>query len=171
MKEKWSPDYWSTDQRVTKNCHLHTSIKISENFKNKHLWWIITKLFKYINKEVLRRDILWISVAAVRRCTVKKVSLKILKHSKAPIQSVVTLQKQETFLPSLKPNVKEKLRSSVLYKITCPGCHACYVSQTIQHMITCFKEHSNQKNKPVRKHFDISIVAKLQTSEIRILAS
>ena len=46
-----------------------------------------------------------------------------LKRSKAPIQLVVTLRKQKTFLPSFKPNVKEKLRSRVVYKITCPGCH------------------------------------------------
>ena len=38
-------------------------------------------------------------------------------------------------------------------------------------MITCFKEHSNQKNKPVRKHSDICIGAKLQTSDVQILAS
>ena len=38
-------------------------------------------------------------------------------------------------------------------------------------MITCFKEHSNQKIKPARKHLDICIVAKLQTSDVRIIAS
>ena len=94
-----------------------------------------------------------------------------LKRSKAPIQPVVTLPKQKTFLPSLKPSVNEELRNSVVYKITCPGCHACHVGQTSQHMITRFKEHSKQKNKPVRKHFDICIGAKLQTSDVRKLAS
>ena len=38
-------------------------------------------------------------------------------------------------------------------------------------MITGFRKHSNQKSKPVRKHFDICIGAKLQTSNVRILAS
>ena len=61
--------------------------------------------------------------------------------------------------------------SSVVYKITCPGCHACYVGQTSRHMITCYKEHSNQKNKLARKHFDMCIGAKSQTSDVRILAS
>ena len=97
--------------------------------------------------------------------------IKQLKRSKAPIQRVVTLRKQKTFFPSIKPNVKAKLRSSVVYKITCPGCHVCYVDQTGQHMITLFKEHSNQKNKPGRKHSNIWIGAKLQTSDVRILAS
>ena len=97
--------------------------------------------------------------------------IKQLKRSNAPIQPVVTLRKQKTFLPSLKRSVKEELRSSVVYKITCPGCHACYISQTSRHMITGFREHSNQKSKPVRKDFDICIGAKLQTSDVRILAS
>ena len=97
--------------------------------------------------------------------------IKELKCSNAPTQPVATLQKQKTFLWSLKLNVKEELRSSVVYKISCPGCHACYVGQTNRHMITCFKEHSAQKNKPVRKHFDICIGAKLQTSDVQILAS
>ena len=58
-----------------------------------------------------------------------------------------------------------------MYKITCPYCHVCYVGQTSWHMITRFKEHSNQKMKPARKHLDICTVAKLQTSDVRILAS
>ena len=42
--------------------------------------------------------------------------IKQLKRSNAPIQPVVTLQKQKTFLPSLEANVKEELRSSVVYR-------------------------------------------------------
>ena len=57
-------------------------------------------------------------------------SIKQLKRSKVPIQPVVTLRKQKTSLPSLKPNVKEELRSNVVYKINCPGCHAYYIGQT-----------------------------------------
>ena len=57
-------------------------------------------------------------------------SIKQLKRSKAPIQPVVTLRKQKASLPSLKPNVKEELRSNVVYKINCPACHGCYVGQT-----------------------------------------
>ena len=94
--------------------------------------------------------------------------IKKLKRSNAPIQPVVTLQKQKTFLPSLKSNVKEELRSCVVYKIT---CHACYVGQTSRHMIAGSKEHSIHKNKSVRKHFDICTGAKLQTFDVRILAS
>ena len=80
--------------------------------------------------------------------------MKQLKRSKAPIQPVSRLQKQKTSLPSLKPDVKEELRSSVAYKINCPGCHACYVAQTSPHIIThAFKEHPKQKNKPAKKQY------------------
>ena len=58
--------------------------------------------------------------------------IKQLKRSKAPIQPVVTLRKQKTFLPSLKPNVKEEFS---------------------RHMITHFKEQSNQKKQTCQKAF------------------
>ena len=57
--------------------------KIRENFNIKHLRWSKTDLFQETETttttttKILRRDTLRISVAAVRRCTVKKVSLKI----------------------------------------------------------------------------------------------
>ena len=58
--------------------------------------------------------------------------IKQLKRSKAPIQPVVTLRKQKTFLPSLKPNVKGEFS---------------------RHMITHFKEQSNQKKQTCQKAF------------------
>ena len=58
--------------------------------------------------------------------------IKQLKRSNAPIQPVVTLRKQKTFLPSLKPNVKEEFS---------------------RHMITHFKEQSNQKKQTCQKAF------------------
>ena len=97
--------------------------------------------------------------------------IKQIKRSNAPIQPVVTLRKQKTFPPSLKAYIKEELRSSVVSKITCPGCHDCYVGKTSRHMITHFKEHSNEKNKPVRKYFDICIGDKSQTSDVLTLAA
>ena len=105
------------------------------------------------------------------RCLPTENFIKQMRRSKALIQLFATLQKQKNFLPSLKPTVEQELRNSVVYEITCPGCHACYVRETSRHMIACFKEHSNQKNKPVRKYFDICIGAKLQTSDVQILAS
>ena len=59
----------------------------------------------------------------------------------------------------------------LVYKLTCPGCRACYVGQTSRHLITRLKEHKNQQNKPVRKHVDRCTVKTLQLSDIEILAS
>ena len=46
------------------------------NFNSKHLQWSKADYPK--KKNILRKDTLWISVAAVGRCTVKKVSFKNL---------------------------------------------------------------------------------------------
>ena len=56
--------------------------------------------------------------------------IKQLKRSKAPIQPVITLRKEKTFLPSLKPNVDEELRSSVVNKITCLSCQSTPTRKT-----------------------------------------
>ena len=44
-------------------------------------------------------------------------SIKQLKRSKAQIQPVVTLRKQKTSLPSLKPNVKESSGAMLYIKL------------------------------------------------------
>ena len=56
----------------------------------------------------------------------------------------MTLRKLKTVLPSLKPGVDRMLKSSVVYKITCPGCQSCYVGQTDQHLQTQVMEHSQR---------------------------
>ena len=80
-------------------------------------------------------------------------------------------QKQKTYFPTLKPVVKEQLRSHVVHKLTCPRCRTYYVGQTSRYLITRFKEHKGQQNKPVGKHFDRCTVKSLQLSGIKILAS
>ena len=87
------------------------------------------------------------------------------------VQPILTLWKQKTYLPTLKSVVKEQLRSHAVYKLTCPGCRACYFSHTRRHLITQFKEHKNQQNKPERTHDDRCTVKLLQLLDIEILAS
>ena len=41
--------------------------------------------------------------------------IKQLKRSNAPVRPILTLRKQKTHLPSLKPVIKEQLRSHVIY--------------------------------------------------------
>ena len=98
--------------------------------------------------------------------------IKLSKHSNAPVHPILTLWKEKAYLPTLKSVVKEQLRSHVVYKLTCPGCcRACYFSHTRRHLITLFKEHKNQQNKPERKHVDRCTVKLLQLLDIEILAS
>ena len=73
-----------------------------------------------------------------------------LHKIKALCSIVMTLRKLKTVLPSLKPGVDRMLKSSVVYKITCPGCQSCYVGQTDQHLQTQVKEHS--QTHPLRTH-------------------
>ena len=64
----------------------------------------------------------------------------------------MTLRKLKTVTPALKPSVEMLMKSKVVYKITCPGCIACYVGQTSCHLKTRFSEHRNNAG-PVKTHF------------------
>ena len=75
-----------------------------------------------------------------------------LRHIKAPIKFIATINKTKPCLPSLKQSIDKSLKSGVVYKISCPPCLSCYVNQTSRHLITRMKEH-NGKSKPVRQHF------------------
>ena len=48
--------------------------------------------------------------------------VKRLRDSGAPLQSILTMRKLKTVLPSLKSSTKEILRSRVVYKLASPGC-------------------------------------------------
>jgi len=41
----------------------------------------------------------------------------------------------------VKDPIPGGLRSRVVYKFTCAGCNACYVSETSRHFFTCVREH------------------------------
>ena len=99
--------------------------------------------------------------------------VKRLKDCDAPTQVVLTLRKLRTYLPSLKPPVPKLLKSNVVYKITCPRCHACYVGKTSRHTVTRFGEHRTKKQEPVYKHMQsCGGTAKSLTEEnVDILAS
>ena len=63
-------------------------------------------------------------------------------------------QKIRTFVSTLKAKVPDEIASRVVYQITCPSCHACYVGQTDRHTCTRYGEHKTRKSEPVRKHFE-----------------
>ena len=76
-------------------------------------------------------------------------------------------------MPSIKPPVEKFLRSKIVYKITCPGCQACYVGQTVRHLQSRFREHQRQGT-AITQHIDncnMTEIKKLNMEDIEILAS
>ena len=88
------------------------------------------------------------------RGTVTDSFVKTLYNIKAPVLPVITIRKIRTFVSTLKAKVPDEIASRVVYQITCPSCHACYVGQTDRHTCTRFGEHKTRRSEPVRKHFE-----------------
>ena len=76
---------------------------------------------------------------------------RALKKCSAPVNPVMTLRKLKTVMPSLKPTVEKKIRSDLVYKITCPRCQACYVGFTHQHLCSRYQDH-RKPSRAVGKH-------------------
>ena len=70
---------------------------------------------------------------------------KQFKRLNAPCKVIMTTRKLKTCLPSLKPVVPRMLLSNVVYKLTCPGCGASYVGQTVRHIQLRVREHLGNK--------------------------
>ena len=68
-----------------------------------------------------------------------------LKKLNAPCRIVMTLNKTKTQVSQLKTPVPRMLQSSVVYKITCPGCDASYVGQTQRTLSQRFREHARPR--------------------------
>ena len=69
----------------------------------------------------------------------------------APCQPVLTLRKLKTVLPSLKSAIEKRVRSNLVYRITCPRCRSCYIGYTTQYSEVRFRKHRTP-SQPVGKH-------------------
>ena len=58
-----------------------------------------------------------------------------LKNSGALIKPILTLRKQKTLMPTLKPKVPKELESNILYKYASSRCQSTYVSKTVSSFI------------------------------------
>ena len=97
------------------------------------------------------------------------LSRQLKKISTINIDSVLTLRKLKSTLPSLKPLVPKPLRSHLVYQIECPGCQASYVGYTKRHVSARLREHRNVKA-PVGKHFANCVGIKPEMmNDLRIL--
>ena len=95
---------------------------------------------------------------------------RALHKIEAPCTPVFTMRKLKSVLPSLKPTVERLCRGSVVYKLNCPRCSACYVGQTDRHFSTRLNEHQKNKSQPVYRHFEACGV-KLEEKDTEFLAS
>ena len=77
---------------------------------------------------------------------------KQFKRLNAPCKVIMTTRKLKTCLSSLKPVVPRVLLSNVVYKLTCPGCRASYVGQTVRHVQQRVREHLGNKG-TMKIHF------------------
>ena len=75
------------------------------------------------------------------------------KKLNAPCRVIMKTRKLKTALPSLKPTVPKMLRSSVVYKIDCPGCDASYIGETLRLLQQRLREHLG-KSGTIRKHLE-----------------
>ena len=69
-----------------------------------------------------------------------------MRKLNAPCRIVMTLTKTKTEISQLKTPVPRMLQSSVVYKITCPGCDASYVGQTQRTLSQRFREHARPRS-------------------------
>ena len=102
-----------------------------------------------------------------------------LKKSGAPVQTIITIRKLKTMLPSLKAPVAKPYKGWVVYQIICSRCKSCYVGQTARHLLSRIREHRNA-NTPVGSHFDncnveltmddVKIIARSNKSEFHLMA-
>ena len=95
---------------------------------------------------------------------------RTLHNIDAPCNTVFTMRKMKSVLPSLKPTIDKKWRGSVVYKLNCSRCGACYVGQTDRHFCTRLTEHQQRKDQPVYKHF-AKCGSKLDMSSTEFLAA
>ena len=92
---------------------------------------------------------------------------KSLKQIDAPVIFISTTRKLKTCLPSRKAPVEKFLRSWVVYHIKCSRCDACYVGQTVRHLITRIKEHLRAG--PVATHV-INCGKEITINDVNVLA-
>ena len=78
--------------------------------------------------------------------------IRRLKSFPILINTIITLRKLKTALPSLKPVIPKPMQSHLVYEICCPGCSSSYVGQTVRQLKVRIAEHGNPPS-AVGSHF------------------
>ena len=96
---------------------------------------------------------------------------RALGRTNAPVNPILTIRKLKSILPSLKRSVEHKVKSGVVYKITCPRCLSCYVGWTSDHMCTRFTHH-RKPSQAVGQHLrECGTLQEVDVEDIEYLAS
>jgi len=96
---------------------------------------------------------------------------RALGRTNAPVNPILTIRKLKSILPSLKRSVEHKVKSGVVYKITCPRCLSCYVGWTSDHMCTRFTHH-RKPSQAVGQHLrECGTLQEVNVEDIEYLAS
>ena len=96
---------------------------------------------------------------------------RALRKIDAPCQPVLTLRKLKTVLPSLKPTIEKRIRSHIVYLITCPRCKSCYIGASCRCLGVRFGEHK-RPSQPVGKHSKrCNALQDISMEDVKILAS
>ena len=87
----------------------------------------------------------------------RKIKIIVKKYCKGlDIRLAFTSYKLSNMF-SVKDSIPITLRSQVVYKFTCAGCHTCYVGETTRHFGTRVREHlSSDRNSHIYKHLQAS---------------
>ena len=96
---------------------------------------------------------------------------RALRKIDAPCQLVLTLRKLKTVLPSLKSALEKRVRSHIVYRITCPRCKSCYIGASCRCLDVRLGEHK-KPSQPVGKHLrSCNALQQLSMADVEILAS
>ena len=120
-----------------------------------------------INEPELRKKLIFLEY----RGKITESYCRTLKKARAPCTPVLTLRKLKTVLPSLKPTIEHKIRSHLVYKITCPRCKARYIGKTDQYLEVRLGQHKHP-SKPVGKHLrSCNALQEVTVNNVEIMAA
>ena len=94
--------------------------------------------------------------------------IRRLKSFPILINTIITLRKLKTALPSLKPVIPKPMQSHLVYEICCPGCSSSYVGQTVWQLKVRIAEHGNPSS-AVGSHFAQCIGQRPIMDDVKVL--
>ena len=109
-----------------------------------------------INNNKDDRKVIWINLPYLGKKGEQLTNSLIRKLKRSFKESVKlkTIYKTNklSMFCNTKDNISVEQKSSVIYRITCPGCFQKYVGKTDRNLITRLDEHSTKVDQPMYQH-------------------